>query len=312
MLPLRALLVRAPLVLLGAWLAASFVGAVHRAFVNTSPTRGVERATTPVDHGLPFEDVVFGTDDGLLLSGWWIPSKNGAAVVFTHGLGQTREDLLPRAAVLAREGYGVLLYDLRAHGDSDGERFPTSWKAYEDVRAATAFLLSRPDVDPARVGAFGFSVGASSTIRAAAHDNDLRALFLDGTSAAAFADQPPPRGVVEHALLPFEILYAPALARVADVEDDGPQIELLDDLADRPIFWVATGPARRQEARRALRYASFAPSTTGTWIVEETGHGGAYDARPAEYAAALSSFFAAALLDGSSPDGRERSSRAAD
>lgn len=305
MLPVRALLVRAPVVLAGVWLAASAAGALHRAWVNTSPTRGVAIEATPADHGLPFVDVDFPTRDGLVLRGWWLPSTNGAAVVFTHGLGQTRADLLARAAVVAGDGTGALLYDLRAHGDSDGDRFPTSWGAYEDVLAATAFVLAQPDVDPARVGAFAFSVGASSTIRAAAHDDGaLRALFLDGASAASYDDQPAPRGVVELALLPFDLLYAPALVVVTGRADPGPQHPLLAGLGDRPVFWVATGRARQLEARRTLRYAARAPSTVGVLLVEEAGHGGAFAARPAEYGDALAGFFARALLDGTSPDER--------
>jgi uncharacterized protein len=304
MLPVRALLVRTPAVLVGVWLAASAAGALHRAVVNTSPDRVVVDAS-PADFDLPFEDAAFPTRDGLVLRGWWIPSTTGAAVVCAHGLGQTRAEMLPRAAALARAGFGVLLFDLRAHGASDGDRFPTSWRADEDVLAATAYVLGRPDVDPGRVGAHAFSVGASATLRAAARDGGaLRALFLDGVSAASIGDQPAPRGVVELALLPFELLYAPALVVVTGVPDPGPQTPLLDALADRPIFWVATGPARRQEARRMARYAARAPSTVGTWIVEETGHGGAHAARPAEYDAALTSFFAGVLLDGDTPYAR--------
>lgn len=40
------------------------------------------------------------TAGGLKLAGWWIPSRNHAAVVLLHGSGSTREDVLEHAKVL--------------------------------------------------------------------------------------------------------------------------------------------------------------------------------------------------------------------
>ena len=71
-------------------------------------------------HGLAYEDVTFSTADGVALSGWYVPSRNGAAVVLLHGAGSTRSAVLPHTVVLADDGFGVLLYDARGHGRSQG------------------------------------------------------------------------------------------------------------------------------------------------------------------------------------------------
>src|SRR3954467_2140649 len=49
-------------------------------------TTHVGRAVVPPNHlGVPYEDVKFTTSDGLELQGWYVPSRNGAAVVAFPG-----------------------------------------------------------------------------------------------------------------------------------------------------------------------------------------------------------------------------------
>lgn len=276
------------------FLLASLVGALRQALDNTKGAPGAEWSATPSDVGFEYREVVFAANDDRELSGWWLPSRNGAAVIFTHGLGQTRADMLARAAVLIEAGYGALLFDLQAHGLSDGERFPTSWGAYEDVEAALSFVLAQPDVDPARVGAFGFSVGASATVRAL-HDSELiRGLFLDGMSAASFSDEPWPRTLVEAALQPGMFFYPWMLAAVVSKREPRPQIEMLEEMRV-PVYFVSAGDGL--EARRVARYASRARSARGLLNIAEATHGGGMSARPGAYGAALGAFFDEVLAE---------------
>jgi alpha-beta hydrolase superfamily lysophospholipase len=103
---------------------------------------------TPVDYGLNYQEISFTTSDGLTLQGWYIPSANGAAVILTHHMASNRVGVLETAYMLARNGYGVLLFDLRAHGESQGEVLPFGGAEAEDIVAAAAYLQSREDIDP--------------------------------------------------------------------------------------------------------------------------------------------------------------------
>jgi fermentation-respiration switch protein FrsA (DUF1100 family) len=103
---------------------------------------------TPADSGIAYVDATFTTSDGVRLSGWYIPSMNGAAMVVLHGASSTRSAVLDQAAVLARHGYGVLLYDARGMGRSDGRAMNFGWYGDRDLAAAIDFVASQPDVDP--------------------------------------------------------------------------------------------------------------------------------------------------------------------
>jgi uncharacterized protein len=63
-------------------------------------------------------DVDFTTSDGLRLEGWYVRSRNGAAVISFPG----RADSQEQAKMLARHGYGGLLFDRRGEGESSATR----------------------------------------------------------------------------------------------------------------------------------------------------------------------------------------------
>jgi uncharacterized protein len=64
--------------------------------------------------------------------------------------------------MLARHGYGVLLFDRRGEGVSDGDPNTFVGSGERDLHAAVAFLRRRDDVDPERIGGIGLAVGARS------------------------------------------------------------------------------------------------------------------------------------------------------
>ena len=115
---------------------------------------------TPADYGLVYEDVSLKTADGLTLQGWYLPGENGAAIILMHGLGGNRISLLGVAESLVEAGYSALIFDLRAHGESEGEFVPYGGPEAEDVKTAVSYLQTRPEVDPERIGSLGWSLGA--------------------------------------------------------------------------------------------------------------------------------------------------------
>ena len=157
-------------------------------FPSRSPTSSRTRPATtspPPTSGAPYEEVEFTTSDGLLLKGWYIRSQNGAAVISFPGRAASQK----RAKVLARHGYGVLLFDRRGEGESEGDPNLFGWQGERDVHAAVAFLQSRPDVDPERIGGIGLSVGGEMMIEAAAESSALKAIVSEGASGRSVRDE---------------------------------------------------------------------------------------------------------------------------
>ncbi|MGZ8804469.1 MAG: alpha/beta hydrolase, partial [Microbacterium sp.] len=153
-----------------------------QAIAATNVPRTSVGAQTPADVGLRYGDVEFRTADGVRLSGWYIPSRNRAAVVLLHGAGSTRSNVLDHAEVLARHDYGVLLFDARGHGRSGGRAMDFGWYGDEDIAAAVSFLQSQPGVDDNRIAAVGMSMGGEEAIGAAGSDPRISAVVAEGAT----------------------------------------------------------------------------------------------------------------------------------
>src|SRR5690606_31236702 len=138
---------------------------------------------------LAYSDVAFPTADGVTLRGWYVPSTNGAAVVLLHGAGSTRSNVLDHATVLADHGYGVLAFDARGHGGSEGRAMDFGWYGDEDIAAAVSFLVDLPDVDAGRIAAVGMSMGGEEAVGAAAADDRIRAVVAEGAQQRVAADK---------------------------------------------------------------------------------------------------------------------------
>jgi len=147
----------------------------------------VEVGRTPADVGLEAEDVRLTTSDGVDLAAWYVPPENGTAVVLAHGSGSTRSNVLDQAAVLVENGYGILAFDARGHGDSDGRAMGFGWWGDEDVGAAVDHLVDRPEVD--HVAALGLSMGGEEVIGAMAGDPRIEAVVAEGATGRVAADR---------------------------------------------------------------------------------------------------------------------------
>jgi predicted acyl esterase len=103
------------------------------------------------------------------------PAAGWPAVILLHGLGQRRVSAdfshwTPNrmaAQFLAPEGYAVLTFDARAHGESDGLFTLDGPRELADLRELLTWLTSGHPVDPRRVGAYGASYGGGLVWRAA-------------------------------------------------------------------------------------------------------------------------------------------------
>ena len=112
--------------------------------------------------------VRFTTNDGLCLVGDSMGSPDAPLVVLLHGGGQTRHAWSGSVARLVSEGFNVLSYDARGHGDSD-------WSPLRDyalTRHADDLLAVLKTVDrPAAL--VGASMGGVSALLAAPGAPDL-------------------------------------------------------------------------------------------------------------------------------------------
>ena len=238
------------------------------------------------------QDVSFRTSDGLLLSGWYVPSHNGAAIVIVHGGGGDRDGDRTHAAMLARAGYGVLLYDARGRGQSQGAPDAYGWTWGRDVDAATTWLEHRPDVKDSRIGALGLSTGADVLIEAAARRHDIRAVVDDGATTRSLDDTE--KVIHGSGLLSIPFWWTQyTAAETFENASPGPPLATLATHLHTRILFIASNWSLERTASKI--YARAAGQPGDLWEVD-SGHTQGLHDHPRQYTEHVLSFFATSLL----------------
>ena len=243
------------------------------------------RATVPTaDLGAPYEQVEFTTADGLRLKGWYIRSHNRAAVISFPGRASSQK----RAKLLARHGYGVLLFDRRGEGESEGDPNTFGWQGERDIHAAVAFLQRQPDVDPGRIGGIGLSVGGEMMIEAAAESSDLKAIVSEGASSRSVRDE------IANGSGWQELIGNSVATTATAVFTNNLPPSTLKSLVPKisgAAFFVYG--QRGQPAERPANRAFYAAARghKAIWEVPGSGHIGGTEARPEEYERRVTEFF---------------------
>lgn len=238
-----------------------------------------------------FASVSFDSSDGLELSGWYAASRNGAAVLVVNTASGDRLGSVRHAELLVDHGYGVLLYDARGSGDSEGTPNGYGWDWERDVDGALDFLGRRPEVDPGRLGALGLSTGADVLIDVAARDRRVGAVVADGATARSLADLPP--GTVVD-----RVLMAPVMATVRLVtgSEPGPSLaSLAPRISPTPLLLIACG-SLPGEIDMNIIYAEAAREPVDLWTLPGVRHTRAIHEVAAEYERRVIGHFDRALL----------------
>lgn len=238
------------------------------------PERGVQE---PETLGLKLENVEFQSDDGIPLRGWWNPGDGAKPVlVFVHGLNRSRLEHLERAAESSKRGYGVLLFDLRNHGES-GRAYTTLGVAEShDVCAARDFLHTKA---PGRSQVlWGVSLGASTALLAERRC-PVSAAIVSDSSFLSFSET-----IKHHFTLIFRLPSFPIANIIIGVTrwrmgfhaGDG-DVEAAVAQEDVPILFIAGGADVRMPPELAKRLASRAANpATKLLVVPGAGHGQAF------------------------------------
>jgi len=252
------------------------------------PPRKVSSGTLLARWKIQYQSVDLLTEDGVRLSAWYTPAKNGAVILLAHPYKDHRPEWVYE--MLVRKGYGVLAWDARAHGTSGGDTSTMGYLEVLDVKAALNYVLALPGVE--HIGGWGGSMGGATMIRATSQFPQIEALFVD-SSFASLNDE-------FDFLVPYPIISP--LAKILMRVETGISIDEVDPLKDiakispRPVF-VAQGTADDIAAPdSAERLFKAAGKPRFLWVEDGIPHLGLYLNNPRRYQRRMVDFFDQWLL----------------
>jgi len=270
------------------FLVLTGISYIYTGFFTRIPCHSPGR--TPAHISPSFEEVTFRTPDGVTVGGWYIRPANSAVIVLVPGIGSARDGMFDDAAILARHGYGLLMYDSRACS-VPGARNSLGYVETNDLLGAVEYLSRRPEAK--RIGALGFSAGGVIVIRGAARDERIRAIVSEGgfhdlKQHIVHNQAPPMRQLLEWQVLTFYWLDTGVNpAAVSPVTDIG-------RISPRPVLLVYGEHEAERGGAQLLYNAAREPKDL--WIVPGAGHGGYINAIPQEYEQRIIAFFDKALI----------------
>lgn len=283
------------------WMRAAFVGIARAAILFAVGLPYVMAAVltyrtkvAPIDDpqtqlGFAFERVEFEATDGTPLVGWWIPAQRPRrgtrpagwgtrTVLVCHGLAANKSNQLILARRFPNEGFNVLIFDFRAHGESGGQLTTLGDRERFDVLGAVKYLRAQRPEESEKIYGVGASLGAAALIAAAVDDSDegqaIDALAVYGTyddldsltrSIAHSYFFPPLRQLLIHVGLPLASVQTGSnLAEFAPAE-------LAPRLWPRPILIIH---GRRDEIIRfdhgQSLYETAVQPKYNIWLTEGT------------------------------------------
>ena len=268
-------------------LSVIFLTAAGMATAVTIPLKSSLCCKTPARFGADYEEMEFSTADGLTLSGWYVPPQNEAVIILIHSYYADRRQTLPVAEMLYKHGYGLLMYDQRASGKSDGTIRSLGTLDIPDLKAAVDWLTLRQK--NVKIGAYGCSMGGAIAIAGAADVPAMRAIVVDAPSPLQWNENLPQFSLHDPLSLPITALYYQLiLLRVRRLPPTG-TVAAVQNYGARPILFISTGQDGEFSRVKTYFEAALGPKTH--WNFPDASHCTASGAHPQEYEHQLVNFF---------------------
>lgn len=280
-------------VVLIAWTIAPAVrGLLLLRHVSTGPTAVSEIA------GLPLRAVSFTAADGVRLAGSYLalPGPRGIFVL-VHGFKTDRRGMADYAAMVAREGFSLLLYDSRGCGESGGV-FGVGATEDRDIVGAVEYLRSHREPGAEHIFVLGISLGAGDAVLAAAEDDRIEGVVADSPWADERVQlermRSIPVGPLAVPVLPYEAALVDWLVG-GRLEDARPR-EVISRIGPRWVQLIRSADDDNATTTAADAQALLLAGGTRTdlWVASSGGHAGAIGADPERYRQQLRVFLAAA------------------
>jgi uncharacterized protein len=252
------------------------------------PPRTIPQGKTLRKYQIDYRSIDLITEDGIRLSAWYTPPRNGAVILLAHGYGNKRPEWV--YALLARKKYGVLAWDARAHGESEGDISTIGYLEVLDVKAALEFARAQAGVE--HIGAWGGSMGAATIIRAAAQFPQIEALFIDSSFTSLEEEL--------NYLVPYPIINP--VAKFIVTAGSGLSLDHVSPLADiarispRPVYIVQGMADAVAPPDSGERLFAAAGEPRFLWEKDNVPHQSMYLDNPRRYQRRLLDFFDEWLL----------------
>jgi uncharacterized protein len=243
--------------------------------------------------------------DGAKLRGWKVRAEkpNGDWVVILHGVGDNRCSQAGYAKFMLASGYGVVMMDSRAQGESEGTMATYGWMERNDARSIDDAILA---AEPVRhLFYFGESMGGAIALQSAAADVRIAGVVAEDPFSNLREVTYDYAGLQFSPLLGKTLFRPAAIVALSQAEKEGrfeaTDVSPEDAVAARPfpILLICGTEDHIIPCRHARRIFRRAIGPKELWVVKGAGHTMAFGVAHDEFEKRVLGFFeSAARSDG--------------
>ena len=244
----------------------------------------------------------------LTLKGWWFRAPGSAAAtkaaVMVHGKDQNRIDSSFDPGRIARallaDGWSVLLFEMRGHGESEGLRWGLGQYEPNDILAAIDLAAQKTGLPRSRVATIGESMGAGSVIMTVGRDPSIGPVVTDSAYASApqVVDEVGPLYSGLPAFFTPGLVIMSRLVYGLDIDSVVP-VDVVRAHPERAFFFIQCVDDHTVALHHGLDLkAASANAGTQLWLVNDCGHVKAFVTHPQEWATRVVAFLDAHVADG--------------
>jgi alpha-beta hydrolase superfamily lysophospholipase len=230
------------------------------------------------DYNLTAKDLELTTSDGVKISAHEVYTENPKAVIIIisgiHNPSVTA--FYGHAKFFKEHGYASILYDMRAHGDSEGDTVCLGYKEHLDTKAVVEYIKADDRYQEVPIVVFGVSMGGATAINSIGEISEIDGLISSSAYASwedAFYDNMVYMGAPKgYAFVqkPFVKLYT-NLKYGFDTAKITPEKEI-KKLGDRPALIMHSKGDTQVPYRSYEQIMKNAPEHVETWVREGDLH----------------------------------------
>lgn len=235
------------------------------------------------------------TYDNVIVSGFIVQRPHAQRIILLcHGYHHSKEFMMPVLEMFPNDT--IILFDFRAHGDSEGNLISFSIHESKDIHAVIHYIHAQEELRNLPIYGIGVSMGAATLIKAAHEGAPFEKIVIDSSFAELRTQLT--RTWKHKTRLP-QFLSAITLfihEKIAGISLNEASLKNMVPTLSMPVYIIHANKDWLIPVEDAFALYNAVQAQKELWIIDSASHARNFTERPYEYKERIDAFFDSVTL----------------